>query len=126
MTAGLAWSHGRTQGQLDVPLTFGTLELAAAAGVFGPMHVANSPLLTVPNEVLVLDFVDSLLFISPLMSESLFQAVGEDAEIHLRWLLPVRSLHFSKGNINRALFECLIAISFLVAATKRNRNSHME
>lgn len=72
--------------------------------MFGPMHVANSPLLTVPNEVLELDFVDSLLFIGPVTSESVFQAVGEGAEINLRWPLPVRSLPFSKGNINRALF----------------------
>lgn len=58
--------------------------------------------------MLKLEFVDSLLLIGPLMSESVFQAVGEDAEINLRWPLPVRSLHFSKGNINRASFECLI------------------
>lgn len=38
------------------------------------------------------------------MSVSIFQAGGgEDAEINLRWLLPVRSLHFNKGNISKVL-----------------------
>lgn len=37
------------------------------------------------------------------MSESVFQEVEEDAEINWRWSLPVRRLHFSKGNSNKAL-----------------------
>lgn len=76
--------------------------------------------------MLELEFVDSLLFIGPLLSESVSQTVGEGAEIHLGWPLPVKSLHFNKGNTNRALFECLNAISFLIPAIKRNRNSSME
>lgn len=41
--------------------------------------------------------------LAPPMSESVFQEVEEDAEINWRWSLPVRSLHFSKGNSNKAL-----------------------
>lgn len=55
------------------------------------------------------------------MSESVFQAMGEDAETNVRWPLPARSLHFRKGNTYRALLECLAAISFLVSAIRRNR-----
>lgn len=66
--------------------------------------------------MLELEFVDSWLSTGPLMSESVFQAMGEDAEINLRWPLPARSLHFSKGNTYRVLLECLAAISFLVPA----------
>lgn len=72
-----------------------------------------------------MEFVDSL-FIGYGSSESVFQARGEGADTNLKWTLPVRSLHFSKGNISRALFECPTAISFLLPAIKRNRNSTME
>lgn len=68
--------------------------------MFGPVYVADSPLLVAEME-----------FVGPPMSESVFQAVGEGADVNLRWPLPVRSLHFSKGNIIRALCECPNAVS---------------